>query len=315
MKIWRDKRSEEPLKRMLEFVNAAQRGDFSITLPVTSSGELGELERGLNRLVEEIRTNRDLWEEQKTLQRELKISRGIQATLLPSSLPQVPAMEIETFYRPAIQIGGDYYDFIEIDTNHLGIAIADVSGKSVSGAMLMTLARNTLRAQAMLTLSPQEVLERTQKLLLPNIMSQFFVSIFYAILDKRFNRLVCANAGHPPLLYFRAEAGECEWVRPKGIAVGLSRNGLRPVSSEEKELSLGPGDLAFFYTDGISDTTDIRGKYFGRDRIAEIAVKSAPRGAKAFLADLQEALASHGGDGPQGDDMTGVVLRRLVAPS
>ena len=302
-----------PLRRMVDFLNAAQKGDYSASLPVTSAGEMGELERALNRLVAELRENRDRWEEQKAMQRELKISQVIQSTLLPTVTPEIPEVEVLSLYRPARQIGGDYYDFIEIDSDHVGIAIADVAGKSVSGAMLMTITRSTLRAQAMLTLSPVEVLERTQRLLLPNMMRQFFVSVFYAVVDKRTKTITCANAGHPPLLWYHFHENRSEWIRPEGIAIGLLRDGSRPVASEEKEFRLDPGDLAFFYTDGITDLADPQGVRFGRDRLAQLAVEIGPQGGQAFLSTLENRLASFGEDLAQGDDMTAVLLHRKRA--
>lgn len=310
MRLFRQTIPEAAVKRMVDFVQAAERGDFSVTLPVRSPGELGELEKSLNWLVDEIRQSRERWEEQKALQRELKVSRVIQTTLLPATTPVVPGMELAPFYRPAQQVGGDYYDFIEVDADHLGIAVADVAGKSVSGAILMTIARNTVRAQAMLTLSPGEVLDRTQRMLLPNIMPQFFVTILYGVLDKRYQKLTVANAGHPPLLVYRAEAGQCEAVRAEGIALGLSRNGTRPSSRQEQEVFLEKGDLALFYTDGITDLANSSGQRFGRERLTELVRGAGTQGARGLLQRLEKELASFGGDVPPGDDMTAVVLSR-----
>lgn len=310
MKLWNAKESEDPIKRMVEFVESAQKGDYSATLPVSSPGEVGELERSLNRLVAELRENRDRWEEQKAIQKELKVSRGIQKTLLPNSTPDIPGIEIHALYKPAKQVGGDYYDFIDVDQNHLGIVVADVAGKSISAAMLMTITRNTLRQQAMLSLSPMEVLERTQRFLLPNMAAQFFVSMFYAVFDKRTHLITCANAGHPPLLWYNAQVKKCEWVRPEGIAIGLSRNGGRPVCREEKELTLEKGDMLFFYTDGIPDTTNVKGATFGRERIAQLAETAAPKGGRQFLTALETDLAAFGRDADQTDDMTAIVMSR-----
>lgn len=308
-----DPKETSPVQKVVDFVNAAQNGNYSTTLPVASPGEMGELERSVNRLVEELRENRERWEEQKELQKELKISRVIQSTLLPASAPQIPGLEILSFYRPARQVGGDYYDFIAVDPDHWGIAIADVAGKSVSGAMVMAIARNTLRTQAMQTLSPCEVLEKTQRFLLPNMMPQFFVSVFYAVLDTKNMRLTCANAGHPPLLWVHAAEKRFEWVRPEGIALGFVRNGSRPAATEEKEILLEPDDLALFYTDGITEAANATGSYLGRERLAHLAVGAAGQGAKTFLSTLERELAAFEGDLPQADDMTAVVLCRKEA--
>ncbi|MDO8644811.1 MAG: SpoIIE family protein phosphatase, partial [bacterium] len=132
---------------------------------------------------------------------------------------------------------------------------------------------------------------------------------FYAVLDKRNMNLTCANAGHPPLLLSKA-GGEIEWVHPEGIAVGLSRNGNKPVCRGEKEVALSHGDLVFFYTDGITDALDFEGRYFGRERLGNITKLLPTRGGEPFLTCLQRELAAFSQDQSQSDDMTGVVLYR-----
>lgn len=304
---------QNALKRIRDFVLAAERGDFSKTLSETSEGELGEIERSVNRLVNELRGSRGEKVNREAIEKELRISRAIQSSLLPTHLPEVPGIELAAIYRPALEIGGDYYDLIDIDSAHLGIAIADVSGKSISGAMFMTITRNTIRAQAMLTLSPREVLQRTERLLTPSMMPGFFVSIFYAVLDKETSRVSCANAGHPPLLLFRFEKRECEWVRPRGIAVGLVRNRPEGFQLEEREFALDQGDFAFFYTDGIPDALGEGGSRFGRDRILELATESGRQGAAGFLASLDARLSQFTANQPIADDITAVVMGRSHA--
>jgi sigma-B regulation protein RsbU (phosphoserine phosphatase) len=295
------------LKRITEFVHAVEKGDLSL-LPETSGGELGELEQAINRLVSELRTVREGGAEQEMLKRDMKISSAIQLSLLPSSLPEVPGFDLAAFYQPAQEIGGDYYDLIEIDDDHLGIVVADVSGKSVSGAMFMSITRNTIRAQSMLTLSPREVLERTQSMLLPSMAPGFFVSIFYAVLDKKEGRLSCANAGHPPLLWYRSGEKDCKWVGSHGVALGVLRNNESKIG--EEQIVLKPNDLVLFYTDGISETVDEKENYFGRDRLGDLAKKVGTPGASAFLAALRKKLADFQGAAKQQDDMTAVVLQR-----
>lgn len=296
-------------KHITESIQAAQRGDYSRILEARSGGELGELEREVNRIIAELQTARLGQNRQQSLQREMNVSRAIQASLLPSRIPTIEGFEMNAFYQPAQEIGGDYYDLIELDDHHLGIAIADVSGKSISGAMMMSIARNTLRSQAMLSFSPAEVLERTRAMLSPNLSSEFFISIFYAILDSEDARLTCANAGHPPLFIWRGDEKRCDWIQPQGMAVGFEKKSRRVVESSEERVSMKEGDLAFFYTDGITESMNGTGDYFGRSGIESIAKEKSAEGVEPFLATLKTRLMEFS-PGGQMDDMTGVVLQR-----
>lgn len=309
--------SPNSLKKITEYIRAAKNGDFSKGLAVVPGllkgkgrDEVVELAEAVQQLVDGYRSALEKLNHESALEDQMRISHVIQSSLLPSSLPEVEGLEFDAFYKPAQEIGGDYYDFIEIDPTHLGIVVADVSGKSISGAMLMTIVRNTLRTQAMLTLSPREVLERTNTLLLPNMKLGFFVSIFYAVLDKNTKRLVCANAGHPPLLFMHSREDRHEWIKPKGIALGLLRGNGFLSKVEEQEVGLENGDFIFLHTDGVTDVVSEEGLRFGRDRIAEVAHEMSPRGACAFLGKLENILVGFGSQGFQPDDMTAVVFGR-----
>ncbi len=304
-----------PVKRLTEFVLAAQQGVISKPLPILSQGELGELERAINLLVEEFKKTRQEKEEQSVndelMEKEMRMAQAIQSSLLPSKIPEIPDLNIEAFYQPAREIGGDYYDFIEIDPVHMGIVVADVSGKSISAAMFMSIARSTLRSQALLTLSPSEVLERTQDLLMPSLRPGFFVSIFYSILDLETKKMVCANAGHLPLMVYRSSQKQSEWIHPKGIAMGLIRTrtaGTRLF--EEEEFTLEEGDLAFFYTDGLTETRDSQGVFFGRDRLADFFMDACQKKIPDYLLHLRENLDQFAGSVPQQDDRTAIVIQR-----
>lgn len=304
-----------PVKRLTEFVLAAQQGVILTPLPILSQGELGELERAINLLVEAFKKTRYEKEEQalndELMAKEMRLAQAIQSSLLPSSIPEIPGLRIEAFYQPAREIGGDYYDFIEIDSAHIGIVIADVSGKSISAAMFMSIARSTLRSQAQLTLSPGEVLERTQDLLMPSLRPGIFVSVFYSVLNLETKKMVCANAGHLPLMVYRSVQKQPEWIHPKGIAMGLhhSRTSPPPLFQEE-EFTLEEGDLAFFYTDGLTETRNSQGIFFGRNRLADFFREACQKEIPDYLSSLREKLDQFAGSVPQQDDQTAIVIQR-----
>lgn len=296
---------------MTEFLKAVEAGDSAALLPETSTGELGELERVLNHLVSEyrrMRVGRMPIKKEEMIKKELKISRAIQKSLLPAQFPSLEKYEFAAFYEPAQEIGGDFYDVIEIDPDHVGIAISDVSGKSISAAMLATLVRDTLRSQAFLTLSPREMLERSAQLLLPSLLSGFFVTLFYAVLDLSSGRVTCASAGHPPALWYRSSKSDCEWIHPKGIAVGVLRGAEAALQLEEYESCLEAGDYLFLYTDGVTDAVSGKGKRFGKEGVLKVAQKIGTRGGISFLKTLQEEWLQLRTNGIQEDDGTALVL-------
>lgn len=300
------------LRRITKFLDSVERGNEEGYLAETSQGEVGELQRAVNRLVGEVRAARGQKSYQVEMDREMRISRAIQSSLLPSKLPAIQGLELAAYYRPAREVGGDYYDLIEIDPVNTGIAIADVSGKSVSGAMLMTVVRNSLRSQAVQTLSPREVLERTEKLLISNMMPHIFVTVFYAVWNRLSGQLTCASAGHPPLLVHRFEEERCEWIRPAGMAMGLFRYRKRPLFMEEQTVGLNHGDLALFYTDGMTDAANPKGERFGREGMLQALRESGKLGSRHFLELLKERLGQFvGGEDPQ-DDVTVVALNRMI---
>ncbi len=303
--------AQSSIRRVTEFLKAVEQGDSTALLPEVSAGEFGELERVLNHLVGEyrrMRVGRMPSKKEEMIKKELQISRAIQKSLLPARFPSLEKYEFAAFYEPAQEIGGDFYDVIEIDPDHVGIVISDVSGKSVSAAMLATVVRDTLRSQAFLTLSPREMLERSGQLLLPSLLSGFFVTLFYAVLDLPSGRVTCASAGHPPALWYRASKNNGEWIHPKGIAVGVLRGAEAVLKLEEYESHLESGDYLFLYTDGVTDAVSGEGKRFGKDGILKVVQEIGSRGGVSFLETLKERWLYLNDKGFQEDDGTAIVL-------
>ncbi len=298
-----------PVRKMTDYVLAVEAGDYSTPLPGLE-GEWRDLESALYQLTQELQILRELRQENGALQRELRLSRAIQDSLLPHQLPDRHDLEFAAFYRPAQDISGDYYDVIDIDETHVGLAVADVSGKSISGGMFMAVTQSALRSQARMSLSPREVLEWTDRSLSPSMKPGFFVSIFYAVLDLKAMTLTCANAGHLPLAWYRKNQGSCEWVHPKGVAIGLRSFARRDVDFEEKTVALNHGDLAFLFTDGVSEAMGDGGQLFTRERVARLVQESGDTGALRFLERLEKDLMGYMVDAFPRDDMAGIAVCR-----
>jgi hypothetical protein len=187
--------------------------------------------------------------ERERIEQELQVARSIQQASLPKEVPEREGWEISPYYRPAREVGGDFYDFHLLSEGRLGVVVGDATGKGVPAALVMstTLGMLQVTAQALGSSSPGEVLEQVNEALSVRIPPNTFVTCFYAILDlAESGRLIYANAGHD-LPYLRRRGGECEELRARGMPLGL----MPGMSYEEKEIVLDAGETALFYSDGL----------------------------------------------------------------
>jgi serine phosphatase RsbU (regulator of sigma subunit) len=260
-------------------------------------GTIGLKLRG-QRLEQEIR-------ERERVEQELRVARSIQQASLPKDVPEVEGWEISPQYRPAREVGGDFYDFLELPNGRLGLVVGDATGKGVPAALVMASARSMLRAlaQALGSSSPGEVLGRVNDSLVTDIPPNMFVTCFYAILDPESGHLVYANAGHD-MPYHRRD-GDAEELRARGMPLGL----MPGLSYEEKETVLDAGEAVFFYSDGLVEAHDPKGEMFGFPRLRTLV---AEHGEERSLGEfLLEQLYSFVGEGwEQEDDITLLTLER-----
>jgi serine phosphatase RsbU (regulator of sigma subunit)/predicted ester cyclase len=244
------------------------------------------------------------------VEQELRVARTIQQTSLPKEVPDLEGWKISPFYQPAREVGGDFYDFLELVDGRLGLVVGDATGKGVPAALVMASARSMLRAvaQALGSPSPGDVLGRVNDALFIDIPANMFVTCFYAILDPKSGRLLYANAGHDlPYLY---RNGDAEELRARGMPLGL----MPGMSYEEKETILEAGEAALLYSDGLVEAHDPEGEMFGFPRLRALVADHGEEGSLGNF--LLEQLYSFVGEGwEQEDDITLLTLRRLASPS
>jgi serine phosphatase RsbU (regulator of sigma subunit)/predicted ester cyclase len=241
--------------------------------------------------------------ERERVEQELRVARSIQQASLPKEVPELENWQISPHYRPAREVGGDFYDFLELPYGHLGLVVGDATGKGVPAALLMSTTCGMLRAVALSVDSPGEVLERVNEALSARIPPNMFVTCFYAILDPKSGHLKYANAGHD--LPYRRHDGEAVELRARGMPLGL----LPGMGYEEKEISLQPGDSMLFYSDGLVEAHDPEREMFGFPRLRELVGEHAEEGS--LVESLMAELHSFTGEGwEQEDDITLVTLER-----
>lgn len=249
--------------------------------------------------------------QRERMSKELEIARTVQMSLLPKQNPLVEGFDISGVCIPALEVGGDYYDFFNIGDGKIGIAIADVSGKGVPAAIYMTLTKGILQTCASESISPKEVLNKLNKQMYGNIDRSSFVSMFYAVLDMKNSTIRFARAGHNPgVLVHRSE--EINTVlEPKGIALGLDSGDKFTLLLEEHEIKLDKGDVLTFYTDGFTEACTKNRLEFGEENLFKIISRNKDFTANAIIQKVVRAVKSFVGNYPQHDDMTMVVIKAV----
>jgi serine phosphatase RsbU (regulator of sigma subunit)/ketosteroid isomerase-like protein len=248
--------------------------------------------------------------ERERVEQELRVARSIQQASLPKEVPTLEGWQIAPYYQPAREVGGDFYDFFDLEDGRVGLAVGDATGKGMPAALAVIATSSMLRAvaQAFGSSSPGEVLERVNETLMARIPANMFVTCFYAILEPESASVSYANAGHDlPYLW---HDGAAEELRARGMPLGL----MPGMSYEEGEASLKEGNCVLFYSDGLVEAHDPKGEMFGFPRLRALV---GEHGKERSLGDfLLEELYSFTGEGwEQEDDITLLTLRRSAARS
>jgi sigma-B regulation protein RsbU (phosphoserine phosphatase) len=241
--------------------------------------------------------------------REIEIASEVQERLFPQQMPALPGATVAGACRPALGVGGDYYDVFELTDGRTGVAIGDVSGKGIAAALLMASLRASLRG---VTLdNPRDfanLMDKVNRLVYEASASNRYATFFFAAYDPETHRLDCVNAGHnPPIILRRRSDGNLETLRLEadGPVVGL----LPTAPYTEQSVELIPGDLLLLYTDGISEAMTHQDEEWGEDRMIEAASKVWEKPAEEILRALFEAADEFTAGAPQHDDMTLLVLK------
>jgi len=278
--------------------------DLKIDVPVSGRNEFGFLAETLRVMGAKLNLAQRGLIEKERIARELEIAREIQANILPRRYPSGRSFEFAGTYDSALEVGGDYYDFIEFDDRHLGFLVADVSGKSLPGMLVMLITRDIVKRLSRTILPPDRMLTELNRELLPNIHKGMFVTMFYGLLDCVTGTFTFASAGHNPLIHLDGVTGEVDLIKTKGFPLGMMPDEQFDERIEAGRLTLQPGDWLVQYTDGINEAQNAASDEFGMDRLVE-AVRKADRTTPSGL--IQGILGPHRafvGEAPQYDDIT-----------
>lgn len=249
--------------------------------------------------------------EKQRIEQELKVAHDFQRMLLPMEFPAVPGFDLAAFSAPALEVGGDYYDFFWVDDQrrYLGVAIADVSGKGIPAALIMSMVRCTMRAVAMNNLSPRDVLVKANDRVYADTKENVFVTVTYGILDTHDRKFRFCRAGHEPVVTAKEATESVRLSSPDGIAIGMIDSEMLNEMLEEEVLQLEDGDTAILYTDGVIEAMDDAQQEYGQRRFFDfVAVHRREKPQQIIenaLSDIRDFTRGH----PQHDDITLVAIQ------
>jgi PAS domain S-box-containing protein len=265
----------------------------------------GDTQMGVYAIYRDITERKKAEEARLRAREEARMARHIQMNLLPKSNPDVPGYEIAGKNIPALNVGGDYYDFIWLDEHRLAIALGDVSGNGLAASLVMANLQATIRGQALIGVDPKECLERANKLLFRSTDARTFVSLFYGILDVQKHTLCYASAGQDMPILFSAGARPVT-LQTRGIVLGVKED----ASYQQGEISFSLNDRLLIYTDGISEAMNERMEEFGEGRLSEIVQQDDQSPVAELVDKILATVNLHVGDAPGSDDMTLILLKR-----
>lgn len=248
-------------------------------------------------------------QEKQHIDMQLRNAEIILNHLLPQHIPQDPRYEIAVHYQSAYRLGGDYYDFVELDERHLGIIMADVSGKGIPAGLVMATTRSLFAALAPGQLTPSSVLRTLNTHLLKLIPDEMFVTATYAILDKQTGLLTYARAGHEPLLACALRESPHFVGQACGMVVGMLPDEIFSQTLSDEQYQMHPGETVLLYTDGLTEAHNEKGEEFGRARAAAALQQVCALGAEEAIRCIVNRVKKFMGDAPLYDDMTILAIK------
>ena len=248
--------------------------------------------------------------DKRRMEEELRSASEVQRILLPQRAPDLGDYLIAASNLPAKVLSGDYYDFIPLDQDHMGLVIADVSGKGFPASLVMATCRALLRGQAAGELSPTAALAKVNRMLFGDIREDMFISLAYCVLDRHVPRITLSRAGHDAPLHYSRRTGIVTTLKPPGLALGIDGGRVFERVTKDFTFDMEPGDCLLLYTDGVNEAVDANGDEFGLARLHEVFLAAAPSGANAILEAFRTSLAEFVDGSPQSDDITIIAVEK-----
>lgn len=282
-----------------------RRGDFSHRVRVLKRDQLGALAESFNDMTSSITELIEEQRERQRLEQEVAIAREVQQQLFPHAVPSLPGLDLYAICRPARVVSGDYYDFVPLSANRVGIALADISGKGIFAALLMASLQAALRSTAALDGrgGTAELVSQLNQHLFKNTSDDRYATLFYAVYDADAKTLTYTNAGHLAPIF--VTDGHVHSLDQGGTVVGLFED----ARYAQCTINVEPGSLLVGFSDGLTEPESVYGEEFGIDRLASEVLRQRDASAARLAEGLVAAVEQWAGAAEQADDMTVVVAR------
>jgi len=294
-----------PLHELSLASEAVGRGDLGISVPVRSEDEIGRLAVNFNDMIRGLKQAEAAKLEQGRIEGELELARSIQSDLLPAQPPYIKGLNVAFHCLPAKELGGDFYDCIEVKGGRWGFLIADVSGKGVPAALHMANLRNLFRIFGPELDSPLETLKKVNAVAYADMKAESFVTLIYAVVDPKTLQVRMVNAGHDPAYW--VNQGKIQAFESTAPPVGLAPSGDYDPEAKELTFKMEKGDMLFTFTDGVTEAMNGAGEQFSLERLKASLLQGGDAGAATQR--LLGAVQSHAGGADQSDDITMLAVR------
>jgi len=297
-----------PIRKLTHGASVIGKGDLDYRIEVNSSDELGKLAEEFNLMTAMIKEAKEKEIETRIMNEQLEIARDIQEGLNPMGFYNKRGVQIKGYTRAAKGVGGDYFDYIDIDDNRVGVLISDVSGKGVPASLVMVMIRTVFTTYIKRKdVDCASVVRAINDSLSADFAIDKFATLFFMIYDRSTGELSFSNAGHGPLFCYRASKNECTRTSLDGVPIGI----MEDVDYKQAKVKIYPGDMVILYTDGVTEMRNPEKEEFGLKRVRSLLLQNHELNANEFVDLLVEEVETFRKDAPPHDDMTLVVFKRV----
>lgn len=300
------------LKEVTDDIEAIGDGDLDRKIVTKRRDEIGKITHSVKTMATKLKKAQAELVEKERMKKEMQIAKEIQQSLLPRSLQTITGYKIEAHYQSAREVGGDYYDLIEIDKDHFGIVVGDVAGKGVAGSLIMAMVRSIMKIEAAKNLSPCQLLTAVHSSLRDDIPEGMFMTLFYVVFDISNNIIRYCSAGHNPAYLFSSVQDKVLALKPEGMPLGISLVEAKDFAAQlkEEEHRFTKDEVLFLYTDGVTEAINTKKQQFGEQRLEQLIRDNKHQPPDNLSKILVDAIRSFTGNAPQSDDITFVIVQR-----
>jgi len=298
-----------PVKELSRGAEIIGKGDLDYRISIRTRDELGQLAREFNQMTAQIKEAREKEIESRIMEEQIEMAKEIQEGLNPTRFYEKDGIQIKGYTRAARGVGGDYFDYIDMDDNRVCALISDVSGKGVPASLVMVMIRTVFTSYiSRPNVDCASVVRAINEAMNAEMAIDKFATLFFLIYDRANEELAFSNAGHGPLFCYRASMNSCTIAKLDGVPIGIEED----FEYKQARVKLHPGDMVILYTDGVTEMRSEQGEEFGVQRLNMLIVDNHHLSAEEFVDLMVDELEKFRGQEPPHDDTTLLVLKRVV---